>query len=69
MSQAEIREEIAHARKKIITLGRAIDELKARLEFLEKQMGKPAPATRKNRKSARLVEIDQFYTKRKINAL
>jgi len=52
---------------KTVALAKAQSELNAELEKVKKHAANPVPQIRKKLKDLRLQEVENFYTKRKLN--
>lgn len=52
---------------KSVALAKAQSELTAELEKVKKHAAKPVPPVRRNLKSKRMQEVENFYTKRQLN--
>ena len=52
---------------KTVALAKARSELNAELEKVKKHAANPVPLVRKKLKNVRMQEVENFYTKRKLN--
>lgn len=63
----DLKAKISTLELKTVALAKALSEHDAELEKVKKQVTNPVPLVRKNLKANRMQQIENFYTKRKLN--